>query len=97
MADKIEIRELASGGLGIMGLVFGTRALLGFGRLVEGVISDDVALLAMVGLAVGVVGLLLGRSRGLGRQVAVIGTGVSLLGLALFWGARGLEAVLGSS
>ncbi|CAN5770792.1 hypothetical protein BH24ACT15_BH24ACT15_37600 [soil metagenome] len=80
-----------------MSLVFGVRGLLAMRRLVDGAISGDVALLAAVGVAVGVVGLVLGPQRGVGRRVAVMGTGVSLLGLALYWGAIGLEAVLDSS
>lgn len=93
-AKKVALRELFSVGLGAMSLVFGVRALLGMTRPVDGVIGDQAAKTALVGVVVGVAGLIVGELRGVGRRVAVVGTGIALLALGLFAVAMALDAVL---
>lgn len=97
MARDYSGKEIASGVLGAVALVLGIMAIRGVIQPVDGVMADDVPFLAVAGLLAGVVGLYVGTTRGLMRQVAVVGTGVALIGLALFGGAIALDLLLEAS
>ena len=87
-------QDLASGGLGLLALVLGGAAVLGIVRPPESGPSGSVPVLAIVGLLAGVLGLYMGRTRGPGRQVAIVGTGVALIAVILFGGALALDLLL---
>lgn len=94
VVDKRQSQDMIAGGLGLLALALGGGATLGVLRPTETGIADNVLMLAVIGTLVGVVGLYLGRTRGLGRQIAILGTGVALIGLGLFGGAMALDALL---
>ncbi|MGI9015517.1 MAG: hypothetical protein ACR2HR_00180 [Euzebya sp.] len=92
------MQDLGSAGLGVVALILGGLAILGVVRPQGGGAPQvSVAVQAVLGVIVGVVGLFIGRTRGIGRQLAIVGTGVALIGLALFGGGVALEALLEST
>jgi hypothetical protein len=97
VASGAQGQELVSGGLGLLALALGAGAILGVVRPGPAGIAGNVPVLALVGLVAGVLGLYAGRTRGPGRQLAVLGTGVTLVALMLFGGALALDLLLDAS
>ncbi len=97
MARETSGQEILSGALGVLALVLGAAAIRGVVQPPGGTMADSVPVLAIVGVLAGVIGLYVGNTRGIGRQVAVIGTGVAIIGLALFGGSIALDALLEAS
>lgn len=87
-------QDIAGAGLGLLALALGAGAIVGVARPPEGVIPGSVPYLAFVGLLAGVVGLYLAGTRGIAHNLAVLGTGVALVGLALFGGSVAIELLL---
>ena len=83
MAQDVNGKEILAGALGVLALALGGGTILGVLRPPGGVMAVGVPPAAIVGLLAGVVGLYLGRTRGVSRQLAVVGTGVALIGLGL--------------
>ncbi len=85
---------MIAGGLGLLERALGGGAVLGGLRPADDGIAGNVPVLALVGTLIGVVALYVGRTRGIGRRVAIAGTGVALIGLTLFGGTVALDALL---
>lgn len=94
MASRTQGQELASGGFGALALALGAGSILGVVRPPASGMSTSVPTLAIAALVAGVVGLYLGRTRGIGRQLAIVGTGVALIAVVLFVGALALDLLL---
>lgn len=89
------IKDLIAAALGVLAFALGAGAILGLVRPADGVAASNVPLLAVAGMFAGIVGLYIGPMRGrFGRQIAVIGTGVALIGLALFGGSVAIDLIL---
>jgi hypothetical protein len=98
MAREISGREIISGGLGVLAFALGAGAIRGVVQpAADGAIDSAVPALAILAVLAGVVGLYLGHTRGIGRQLAVVGTGVAIIGLALFGGSIALDLLLDAS
>ncbi len=97
MAQDVNGKEILAGALGVLALALGGGTILGVVRPPDGVMAVGVPPAAIIGLLAGVVGLYLGRTRGISRQLAVVGTGVALIGLALVGGAIALDVLLETS
>ncbi len=97
MAKDLDGKEILAGALGVLALALGGGVILSVVRPAEGALPTGIPVTAIVGLLAGVVGLYLGHNRGFSRQLAVIGTGVALIGLALVGGSIALDALLDAS
>lgn len=94
MSDNDQARDVAAAGLGVLALALGAATVLGVVRPPDGVMADNLLIRAVVGLVSGLIGLWLARTRGYGRQIAVLGTAVALIGLAVLGGGLALEALV---
>ena len=94
MPDNDQAKDIAGGGLGILALALGATTILRVVRPPGGVMPDNLLVMAVVAVVAGVIGLDLGGTRGIGRQVAVLGTAVALIGLAVLGGAMAIEALV---
>lgn len=97
MANDDRARDIAAAGLGLLALALGAATILGVVRPTGGVVATGIPVRGIVALVVGFVGLYLARSRGFGRQLAVLGTAVALVGLAFYGGAIAIEALIAES
>ncbi|MEE8599983.1 hypothetical protein [Euzebya tangerina] len=89
------IKDIVAAALGVLALALGVGAIRGVLVPVDGVQPSNLPFMAVTGLISGVAGLYIGPMRGrFGRQVAVIGTGVALIGIAVFGGSIALELIL---
>ena len=89
------IKDLIAAFLGVLAFALGAGAILGLLRPADGVAGTNVPFLAIAGLLSGIAGLYVGPLRGrFGRQIAVVGTGVALIGLALFGGSIAIDLIL---
>ena len=97
MRLQFETQDLLSGGLGLLAGVLGVVAARGVLQPPEEGLASSVLVTAVIGVVIGIVGLTVGRTRGVGRQVASIGTGIALVGLLLYGGSIALDALLEAS
>jgi uncharacterized membrane protein YgdD (TMEM256/DUF423 family) len=98
MDDKQRLQDIASGALGIIAGVLGAVAIKGVLQPgPSGEPATSVAITAVVGIVVGVVAMYFGRTKGVARQIAIAGTGIALIGIAVFGGSVALEALLEAS
>lgn len=94
MADNDQAKDIAAVGLGVLALALGGATIMGVVRPPGGVMADNLLTMAVIALVSGIIGLYLGGTRGRGRQVAVLGTAIALIGLALLGGAFAIEALV---
>jgi hypothetical protein len=97
VAADTRVRDVAAGALGVVALLLGVVAGLGVLRPPATGTPGSTPVVAAVGVVVGLVGLYVGPTRGLGRRVAVVGTGIALLGLAIWGGAAAIDLLLDAS
>lgn len=94
MARDDQAKDIAAAGLGLLALALGAATILGVIRPPDGVMADNLLLMGGVGVVGGMIGLYLAHTRGYARQLAVLGTAVAMVGLALYGGAIALEALI---
>ncbi|AXV05224.1 hypothetical protein DVS28_a0517 [Euzebya pacifica] len=89
--------ELPSAAFGLLALALSAGAALGVLRPGPEGMADNVPILAFAGLIAGVVGLYVGKTRGLGRQMATLGAAAGLLAILLFGGSIAVDAILNTA
>ncbi|HUG86155.1 MAG TPA: hypothetical protein VMM13_16445 [Euzebya sp.] len=94
MADNEKAKDFAAAGLGVLALALGGATIMGVVRPPSGVMADNLLTMAVIANVAGIFGLYLGGTRGRGRQIAVLGTAIALIGLALVGGAFAVETLV---
>ncbi|CAN5504928.1 hypothetical protein BH23ACT9_BH23ACT9_18230 [soil metagenome] len=93
MGQNEQAKDLAAAGLGLLALALGAATILGVVRP-SGDGPSNLLLMGLVGFVAGMAGLYLAQARGYGRQLAVFGTAIALIGLAVYGGALAIDALI---
>lgn len=93
MSKRFDSDDLAPAALGTLALALAAGSALGIVQPDEAGMANNVPGLGVAALVAGVIGLFIGKTRGPGRQVAIIGSAAAILVLIVYGGLVAFESL----